>query len=155
MAIGRAPTSAIAAKCKCHSYFMRAALIAVLCLAAVRSAKAQSCPMDSQPGPARPSVSRMLSGKVVYHDEIRKWFELSLDAPVCGEKKLQLLVDQRWIAIASRCGCNIAPEEGTSISRSALRTTTFFVPGKPMHTIGLRAATHSTQAAQMVLPQAR
>lgn len=37
------------------------------------------------------SVSRTLAGKVAYHDEIRKWFELVLDTPTCGQSAVQLL----------------------------------------------------------------
>ena len=71
---------------------MRASLFAVaLCFIAVRPSSAQSCPKGNPDGPNIESESRTLTGKVVYHDEIRQWFGLQLDAPVCGEKEIQLL----------------------------------------------------------------
>jgi len=63
----------------------------VLSLLAIPLANAQLCPQENAKGPSKASVSRTLSGTVVYHDEIRQWFGLKLDAPVCGEREIQLL----------------------------------------------------------------
>jgi hypothetical protein len=67
-------------------------LVVAVCLIAIRQATAQACPSENPNGPSKESASRTLSGKVIYHDEIRQWFGLQLDAPVCGEdKEIQLL----------------------------------------------------------------
>jgi hypothetical protein len=72
---------------------MRTALfVAVSCLIAIHPAAAQSCPKENPHGPSIDSAPQTLSGKLVYHDGLRQWFGLQLDAPVCGEdKEIQLL----------------------------------------------------------------
>ncbi len=72
---------------------MRTALFAVtLLLTAFRPAIAQSCPKENPNGPSIESDPQTITGKVVYHDEIRQWFGLQLDSPVCGvDKEIQLL----------------------------------------------------------------
>lgn len=69
----------------------RAVFVAVLCLISIRSVGAQSCPKENPNGPSKESQSRTLTGKVVYHYEIRQWFGLQLDTSVCGETEIQLL----------------------------------------------------------------
>jgi hypothetical protein len=69
----------------------RAVFVAFLCLFAMRFAGAQSCPEENPNGPSKESASRTLTGKVVYHNEIRQWFGLQLDKPVCGLTEIQLL----------------------------------------------------------------
>ena len=74
------------------SVAMRALLAVALCLISVHSAPAQSCPKENPSGPLIESAPQTLTGKVVYHDEIRQWFGLQLDTPVCGvDKEIQLL----------------------------------------------------------------
>jgi len=71
---------------------MRVALFTVLCLIAIHPSFAQPCPEENPNGPSKESASRTLTGKVVYHDGLRQWFGLQLDAPVCGvDKEIQLL----------------------------------------------------------------
>jgi hypothetical protein len=71
---------------------MRASIFAVpLFLIAIHPAIAQSCPKENPDGPSIDSSPQTLSGRVVYHNGIRQWFGLQLDAPVCGEKEIQLL----------------------------------------------------------------
>jgi hypothetical protein len=66
-------------------------IAALVCLLVSIAAKAQECPKDNPNGPPFDSVSRRLTGKVVYHDEIRQWFELVLDSPTCRQSSVQLL----------------------------------------------------------------
>ena len=71
---------------------MRAILFSVaLFLIAIHPATAQSCPKENPNGPSIDSPPQTLSGRVVYHNGIRQWFGLQPDAPVCGEKEIQLL----------------------------------------------------------------
>ncbi len=51
----------------------------------------QQCPQASETGPHTTSEVRTLEGKLVFHDAIRKWFELKLDAPQCGQASIELV----------------------------------------------------------------
>ena len=52
--------------------------LALIALAAV-AAIGQQCPQASAANPDSESESRTLDGKLIFHDGIRKWFELKLD----------------------------------------------------------------------------
>jgi hypothetical protein len=80
----------------CYVLFTKRAalLIAILSLAITHPANAQSCPEGNPNGPNIDSASQILSGKIIFHNDLRQWFELRLDAPVCGETTVQLLPDQ-------------------------------------------------------------
>jgi hypothetical protein len=67
---------------------MRALLgfVAIFWLAS--AANAQSCP-NAEAGEA-PGDS-VLRGKVILHDDLRRWLGLNLDQPACGEKEVQLI----------------------------------------------------------------
>jgi hypothetical protein len=64
------------------------ALLVFVC--AAQSARGQQCPKENPNGPGQPSESRTLEGQLIYHDGIRKWFELKLDRPVCGQPSIEL-----------------------------------------------------------------
>jgi len=70
---------------------MRGALIAVFLSLATTAVLAQPCPKENPNGPSFESESRTLTGKVVFHDEIRQWFGLQLVTPICGLQEIQLL----------------------------------------------------------------
>ena len=71
---------------------MRALVTAfALLLIAAPAARAQTCPKENPNGPSIESVPRTLKGTVVYHNEIRQWFGLQMDGPVCGVNEIQLL----------------------------------------------------------------
>lgn len=69
----------------CHLW-----LLALVLSASVRGL-AQECPQSSTTGASSPSAKRALEGQLIYHDGIRKWFELKLDKPECGQKSIQLV----------------------------------------------------------------
>jgi hypothetical protein len=62
------------------------------------AALAQLCPIHRPPKPvdsgfdngSEPSARRSISGSIIYHDDLRKWFGLRPDAPICGQSELQL-----------------------------------------------------------------
>lgn len=58
-------------------------------------ASGQTCPKPSETGPTVPSEVRTLEGQLVFHDDIRQWFELKLDEPQCGEASMQLVQGER------------------------------------------------------------
>jgi hypothetical protein len=51
----------------------------------------QGCPQASETGPHSPSEVRTLEGRLVFHDAIREWFELKLDALQCGQAAIELV----------------------------------------------------------------
>jgi hypothetical protein len=71
-----------------------AGLIAVALLLFICAAlpfRGQQCPMENSNGPSHPSETRTLEGQLIYHDGIRKWFELKLDRPECGRESVELV----------------------------------------------------------------
>jgi hypothetical protein len=50
----------------------------------------QQCPKNNPDGPGQASESRTLEGKLIFHDGMRKWFELKLDRPECGQESIEL-----------------------------------------------------------------
>jgi hypothetical protein len=76
-----------------------AGLIAVASLLFVFAdlhARGQQCPKENPDGPSQPSEARTLEGQLIYHDGIRKWFELKLDRPECGKESVQLVQGGAW-----------------------------------------------------------
>ena len=47
--------------------------------------------MENSNGPSHPSETRTLEGQLIYHDGIRKWFELKLDRPECERESVELV----------------------------------------------------------------
>jgi hypothetical protein len=91
---------------------MRAPLfIAVLCLGTIPAAHAQACPKQGPSGPLIDSAPQTLSGRIVFHDDLRQWFELKVDVPVCGEIAVQVIADQQYEplgrAIQTMRGCKV------------------------------------------------
>jgi len=94
---------------------MRAALLIAILMsfATAHSATAQSCPQNDPNGPNINSAPRTLSGKVIFHNDLRQWFELRLESPVCGETIVQLLADEkhpsltRTIEMLRGCGATV------------------------------------------------
>lgn len=70
---------------------MRSCLLSfALTVAAVASLSGQACPKPSESGPSVPSELRSLEGQLVFHDDIRGWFELKMDQQQCGQSSIQL-----------------------------------------------------------------
>jgi hypothetical protein len=73
---------------------LHAGLIAVaslLFVCAALPAHGQQCPKENPNGPSQPSEARTLEGQLIYHDGIRKWFELKLERPECGQQSIELV----------------------------------------------------------------
>ncbi len=50
----------------------------------------------------------MLVGRLIFHDGIRKWFELKLDEPQCGQTSVQLIrVERDWTPLEVLRGCRV------------------------------------------------
>jgi len=49
-----------------------------------------------------------IEGRLVYHDGIRKWFELKLDQPQCGQASIELVRgDRDWTPLEVLSGCRV------------------------------------------------
>jgi len=70
---------------------------------------AQECPERSTTGASIPSESRTLEGQLIYHDGIRKWLELKLPEPQCGQHSIQLVAagDRDWTSLETLRGCRV------------------------------------------------
>lgn len=81
-------------------------LTLVYCLAA--HVRAQECPQTNPAGPAVASEVRTLVGRLIFHDGIRKWFELKLDQPQCGQTSIQLVrIERNWTPLEVLRGCRV------------------------------------------------
>ena len=60
-------------------------------VAVCAGAGAQACPRESTTGPSVDSAVMSLRGLVVYHDDLRQWFELRVNNAVCGTRTIQLV----------------------------------------------------------------
>jgi hypothetical protein len=69
----------------------------------------QQCPQASETGFHSASEVRTLEGNLVFHDAVRKWFELKLDAPQCGQASMELVrasLDD-WKPLEVLRGCRV------------------------------------------------
>jgi hypothetical protein len=80
------------------------AFVACIAVAAV----AQQCPQASETGPGTTSEVRALEGSLIFHDAIRKWFELKLDQPQCGQISIELVrIRREWTQLEVLRGCRV------------------------------------------------
>jgi hypothetical protein len=73
------------------------------------AAGGQQCPQTSTTGPSRASEVQKLEGSLVFHDAIRKWYELKLDTPQCGQASIELVrttLDD-WRPLEVLRGCRV------------------------------------------------
>ena len=79
-----------------------------LVICAVVTASGQVCPKPGEMGPSVKSEARTLEGQLVFHDDIRRWFELKLDQPQCGQTSIQLVRGERdWTPLEVLRGCRV------------------------------------------------
>jgi hypothetical protein len=80
-------------------------------------ALAQQCPRSTDKNPYVESEVRTLEGQLIFHDAIRKWFELKLDQPECGQASIELLSfnDQRK-QIETLRGCRVRSKGSLGIA---------------------------------------
>ena len=72
------------------------------------SSLGQQCPQTSATGQSVESQVRKLEGQLIFHDSIRKWFELKLDQPQCGQASIELMrIDRAWTPLAVLRGCHV------------------------------------------------
>jgi hypothetical protein len=71
-------------------------------------ASAQDCPSARPTGEETPSRTQTLEGRLIYHDGIRRWFELKLDRAQCGKSSVQVTgSDRSPKPLESLRGCRV------------------------------------------------
>lgn len=65
-------------------------VVSAILLCASHFARGQQCPGENTSDPGQTQEAITLEGKLIYHDGLRKWFELKLDRPVCGQPSIEL-----------------------------------------------------------------
>lgn len=68
---------------------------------------AQQCPQSNPNGASVPSATQTLEGQLIFHDGIRKWFELKLDQPQCGQTSTELIRVNDWTPLEVLRGCRV------------------------------------------------
>lgn len=82
------------------------ALVLITCM--VAPALGQQCPQSGNNSTSTPSRVRTLEGKLIFHNGIRKWFELQLDQPQCGQASVQLTeAGKDWTSLQILRGCRV------------------------------------------------
>lgn len=83
-------------------------LLATVIACVALPALAQSCPQEDAKGAPIDSQARPLEGTLIYHDGIRKWFELKLDLPQCGQSSIQLIrIEGKYTPLEVLRGCRV------------------------------------------------
>ena len=90
---------------KCVNVLRNSLSCVALVICAAVFLAAQQCPQTSTTGPSIPSEVRTLEGRLIYHDGIRKWFELKLDQSQCGQTSIELVGGEH----------NYVPRAGSSL----------------------------------------
>ena len=82
--------------------------LVLLVVSTTLAAFGQQCPRTSATGPSTASEVRTLEGRLVFHDSIRKWFELKLDQPQCGQNSIELMrIKADWTPVEVLRGCRV------------------------------------------------
>lgn len=78
---------------------------------------AQKCPAANPAGPAVASEVLTLVGRLIFHDSIRKWFELKLDQPQCGQTSFQMEAGKiDWTSLEALRGCQVRSKGALGLS---------------------------------------
>jgi len=90
-------------------------LLAAIVLAG--PAAAQQCPDANAVGPGSATAAESLEGTLVFHDAIRKWFELKLDRPQCGQGSIQLIpAHENQPSLEPLRGCRVKSKGALDLS---------------------------------------
>jgi len=73
------------------------------------------------------SDNQILTGLLVYHKDIRNWFELKLDRPQCGKASIQVTAfDGDWISLQMLRGCHVASQGIVEFSSTGYFSRTLY-----------------------------
>src|SRR6185437_15930777 len=97
----------------------------------------QSCPVDSKDGSSKPSESRSLQGRLIYHDGLRKWFELKLDQATCGQQSIQIISNEKnRHSLEVLRGCEVRSTARIAESPTGYYSLNFFEQSPMMEPVG-------------------
>jgi hypothetical protein len=97
----------------------------------------QQCPQVNGTGANHPSEIRAVEGQLVFHDGIRKWFELRMDAPQCGYSSIQLVrIERDWAAIEVLRGCRVKSQGAIDFSATGYYSLDLYQDVKEIESIG-------------------
>jgi hypothetical protein len=89
-------------------------------------AQAQECPRENRDGPSAPSRVTTLEGQLVYHNDIRGWFELRLVEKRCGETSIQVFPKENHHDVAILRGCRVRSTGALDYSSTGYYTLDVF-----------------------------
>lgn len=99
-------------------------------------AYAQECPLRSSSGPSTPSKAQTLEGQLLFHNDIRGWFELKLDRAVCGHDSIQLLAFKKAQPQGIFRGCRIRSSGTVDFSPTGYYSADLFQDVEKMEPVG-------------------
>jgi hypothetical protein len=118
---------------------MRGAIFALVAIVITAStAGGQQCPQSSITGPSTASEVRALEGRLIFHDAIRKWFELKLDKPQCGQTSVELVrasLDD-WAPLEVLRGCRVRSSGTIDLSGTGYYSLETFQDVEEIESIG-------------------
>jgi hypothetical protein len=113
---------------------LRLASALILFTCATASAFGQECPQSNPNGEDIRSQVRQLEGRLVYHDSIRKWFELKLDQPQCNETSIELVPGGIQLQVLR--GCRVRSTGGTGFSPTGYYSLATFQDVEKVEPVG-------------------
>jgi hypothetical protein len=103
----------------------------------IAAAPGQECPKPSETGPTVPSAVRTLTGQLIFHNDIRGWFELKLDKPQCGQGSNQLIsLKSDGKALQVLRGCPVKSTGTLDLSPTGYYTLDVFQDVQSIHAEG-------------------
>jgi hypothetical protein len=100
-------------------------------------ARGQECPRISPTGPTIPSQVRTLEGRLVFHEDIRGWFELKLNEPQCGQRSIQLVqITKKSRDIEVLRGCRVKSSGAIDFSPTGYYSLDTFQDVKKIRPVG-------------------
>lgn len=111
--------------------------VLVLLTCAGNRAFGQECPRASATGPTIASQVRTLKGRLIFHDDIRQWFELKLDRPHCGQRSIELVqTDETSGTLEVLRGCRIKSSGAIDFSSTGYYSLDIFQDVKKVEPVG-------------------
>jgi hypothetical protein len=111
------------------------AIALVACMAS--QALGQECPSTSTTGSTTASQMRILEGRLVFHDGIRQWSELQLDAPECGQSSVQLIqLEKKAPPLEILRGCRVRSSGAIDFSSTGYYSLDTFQDVKDIEPVG-------------------
>lgn len=84
------------------------------------------------------SEVRTLEGSLVFHDGLRKWFELKLDRAQCGQASIELVRrESDWTALQVLRGCRVRSTGGIGFSPTGYYLLDTYQDVEKVESIGL------------------